>query len=692
MKRELVQNTYRKEDIILDGNRFLLGNGHLGYRGTLEEYGKEELVSLLIAGVYDQYQDQWRENLSLPNPFFFRAYHEGKEVSVLTQEPSSHQTRLDIAKALYHRESQFDELSLSSTRFVSHDDDALLGERIEIIANRAGNFTFRYGLNCDIYEIHGPHFAAMDCQSLGDQVQFHGVTNEGKSMYLLAQYRGFEGKFDPESGLFEASVSLQEGQKVVLDVLCRVDEEVPALLPKKDLDSLCQASIHAYEKKLEACKVEIEGDEDLDFEIAYSLYHLLILGDEKRIRSIAARGVSGQTYKGAIFWDTEIFLLPFFVLANPTIARNLLLYRIRTLQGALSKAKSLGFDGAYYAWESQDTGLEACRSDNVTDPVTGETVPTYFGTKQIHISADVVYAIDRYIKATGDDSILDEGADEVIFECGKFFLSYSSLDEQGVRHLNDVIGPDEYHERVDDEAFTLHMAERVMRAVEKYVCPNCLNEEEGKLYDLMVNAKWAEPRMKNGVIEEFKGYFDLEDVDVETLRKRLVHAQDYWGGKNGVATKTQVIKQADVVALLALCPEDYDEETKRANYDYYFRRTEHGSSLSASMHCLLGVHLGREEEAYRFLRSSSGIDIRGAEKLFAGGVYIGGTHPAANAGAYLGLVFGYLGAELSQGELTLDPRLPQGVHKVTFRYQREKKIYEAIVYGDGHYEIKEAKQ
>lgn len=692
MNRCLVIDTYRKEDIILDGNRFLLANGHIGYRGTLEEYGKEQLVGLTIAGVYDQYKDEWRENLSLPNPFFFRAYCEGEEISSLTKKPLSHKVELDIEKAMYSRFSEFEELTISSSRFVSHDDDCLLGSKIMVTANKDGRFSFRFGLNKDIYEIHGPHFASMEVESRGMKSQFHGITNEGKSIHVLARFVGLEGKFDSESGLYEASIDLKKGQQIVLEIVARVDEDEPESLPDANYLELEKASIAAFQEKLYACKVEIEGDDELDFEIAYSIYHVLILGDKNRVRSIAARGLSGQTYKGAIFWDTEIFLLPFFVLADPKIARNLLMYRINTLKGAIEKAKSLGYEGAYYAWESQDSGLEACRSDNVTDPITGEPVITYFGTKQIHISADIAYAIDRYIEATGDRSILDEGADDVIFECARFLLSYSSLDSEGLRHINDVIGPDEYHERVDDEAFTLLMAERVMEILGKYVCPDCLSDEDYEVYKAALETNWAEPRVRDGVIEEFKGYFDLEDVDVETLRKRVVNTQDYWGGKNGIATHTQVIKQADVVALLALCPEDFDEETMRKNYDYYFPRTEHGSSLSASMHCLLGVRLGKEEEAYRFLRSSSGIDIRGAEKLFAGGVYIGGTHPAANAGAYLGLIYGFLGGRQIDGELSLDPHLPKEITSVKFNFQKDGKIYEANAYADGRYEIKEAKR
>ena len=692
MKRHLTQKTYNPEQIILDGNRFLLANGHLGYRGTLEEYGKDQLVGLLIAGVYDQYKDEWRENLALPNPFFFKAYYEGEEVSVLTAKPLDHQVDLDIEKALFARHSEFGPLTIDSERLVSHSDDSLLISKITVKANKAGKFKFVYGLDLDIYEIHGPHFKQKACKNVKNKLVFQGITNENKTVFVQASYQGLSGEFNEKEGLFVSSMTLKENEEISLEIVAKVDEEKLGKLPKSGYAKLKEDSLLAFNKKLEGCKVEIEGDEELDFEIAYSIYHCLILGDEKRIRSIAARGLSGQTYKGAIFWDTEIFLLPFFVLANPKIARNLILYRIATLNGAKEKARSLGYDGAYYAWESQDSGLEACRSDNVTDPITGETVVTYFGTKQIHISADIVYAIDRYIEATGDEKILDEGADDVIFEVAKFFLSYSREDENGISHIDDVIGPDEYHERVNDEAFTLAMAKRVMKILAKRVCPNCLSKEQEKLYYQCLNIKWAEPKKQGNVISEFDGYFDLEDIDVASLKKRVVNPKDYWGGKNGIATHTQVIKQADVISLLALCPEDYETPVQLDNYEYYYPRTEHGSSLSASMHSLVAIKLGKLDEAYKFLRSSSSIDLRGAEKLFAGGVYIGGTHPAANAGAYLGLIYGFLGLRQNKGKINLDIHLPNHIKSVTFRYRNNKQIYEIKALANGQYESKEVKQ
>ena len=693
MRRVLTKNGYEKEDVIQDGNRFLLGNGHLGYRGTLEEHDKDDLTGFILAGVYDQHEDDWRENLSLPNPLHFRVYQDDEEISLRTKAPLSHEVQLDIEKALFHRHTEFEPFTLSSTRLLSHDDDSLLLEEITLRANRGGTFRLEYGLDRDIADMHGPHFRETWVEIGANCILFHGKTNEGKPLHLRAYYEGIEGEYDGKTHFFSKTITLKEGEEDSLRIIAKVcEEDESTAFRNSGFEYLKSRSIQAFQKKLSAIAVEIDGDEELDFEMAYSIYHALILGDEKRVRSIAARGVSGQTYKGAVFWDTEIFLLPFYVLANPTIARNLLLYRINTLKGALTKAKSLGFEGAYYAWESQDSGREACRADNVTDPVTGETVITYFGTKQIHISADVAYAFDRYIEATGDASILEEGGTRVLLEIARFFLSYARADEDGVYHIDDVIGPDEYHERVDDEAFTLGMARRAQQVVLRRVDPEKLDEESRVLYHRIISAKWASPKEKEGIYEEFDGYFALEDVDVATLKKRVKNPQDYWGGKNGIATKTTVIKQADVIALLALCPEDYDLETVRKNYDYYFSRTEHGSSLSASMHSLLAVRLGRLEEAYDFLRASSGIDLRGANKLYAGGVYIGGTHPAANAGAYLGLIYGFLGFRQKQGKVTLDVHLPSHVRKVRFYFMNQGTRYEGLAYQDGHYEIKEAKQ
>ncbi|MGN1041092.1 MAG: hypothetical protein ACI4QL_06670, partial [Candidatus Fimimonas sp.] len=139
----------------------------------------------------------------------------------------------------------------------------------------------------------------------------------------------------------------------------------------------------------------------------------------------------------------------------------------------------------------------------------------------------------------------------------------------------------------------------------------------------------------NGVIEQFDGYFALEDVSVEQVKQRLVHPNEYWGGSNGVATATRVIKQADVVALMCILPHRFNAKIKKANYDYYLPYTEHGSSLSASMYSQCACFVGKANDAYAWFEKSATTDLTGGGKKYAGKVYIGGTHPAACGGAWL---------------------------------------------------------
>jgi kojibiose phosphorylase/nigerose phosphorylase len=224
-----------------------------------------------------------------------------------------------------------------------------------------------------------------------------------------------------------------------------------------------------WEEKWRISEIFIEGDDEAMEALNYSLYHLhSIAPRHTRSLSIAARGLSGQTYKGAVFWDTEMFMLDFFLFTEPEVAKTLLRYRIDTLAGAKEKAKYYGYEGAFYAWESQEGGFDACSDYNVTDVFTGRPMRTYFKDKQIHISAAIAYGIMRYVEYTGNDDLLKEGGGEVIIECARFY--YSLL----VKRINkeyyelwDVIGPDEYHERVNNNAYTNRMAKFTFEAAIK---------------------------------------------------------------------------------------------------------------------------------------------------------------------------------------------------------------------------------
>ena len=668
--KKLIKQGFNKDNITSFGNMFLLGNGHLGYRGTLEEYSKEQCVGLNVSGFYDRYQKLWRETVNLPNPFFVKI----KGCSILEKEPLSHQISLDIEKAIFSRHSEFDSLIINSERFVSNEEDNLLGFFYRLEATKDIDVELYVGMDDDIWDINGPHFKKKKYRLTSKGVAFYGITNERKKISEVATYKfkGFE--VNKTATGFILKAHLNKGEKREIFALVRVYENERVIkhekLNKKLYLSKKQAHSSLFFKKFVNARVEIKGDKEAQDELDYSIYHLLILSNKNNKKSIAARGVSGQTYKGAIFWDTEIFLVPYYSLTDPLVARNCLLYRINTLTGAIKNAKSHRYEGAFYPWESQE-GKEMCSKYNVTDVFTGENIRTYFNEKQVHTSADMVVSLERYMNVSGDYSLLKEGGLEMMKECLRFYLSYGK-EIDGKIHINDVIGPDEYHERVNDNTFTNYSIKKAADILLKYL------PKEDELYNQVESLRnniFIHLPNEYGIIEQFNGYFSLEDIYVDEVRKRLRHPHEYWGAKNGVATHTRVIKQADVVAMLALFRCDFSPDIIEKNYKFYLPYTEHGSSLSSSMYALCALEAKDNENAYKMFRQSSSIDLGTNQKMYAGGIYIGGTHPASNAGAYLDAIYGFAGLKIYNDKIELVPKLPKNWTAIKFKIHVKGKKY-----------------
>ena len=180
---------------------------------------------------------------------------------------------------------------------------------------------------------------------------------------------------------------------------------------------------------------------------------------------------------------------------------------------------------------------------------------------------------------------------------------------------------------------------------------------------------------EQGVIEQFNGYFKLEDIKPDQVKMMKKDEKEYLGG---LACKTKTIKQADVVSLLAILPESGLGQYAESNYRYYLPYTEHGSSLSSSMYSILGSFIGETKLSYEMYRKSSGIDLGTEQKMYAGGIYIGGTHPASNAGAYLSVIFGFAGLKLCD-KPTLNPHLPKQIKKIEFKFYQQGKLYKATI-------------
>jgi kojibiose phosphorylase len=443
----------------------------------------------------------------------------------------------------------------------------------------------------------------------------------------------------------------------------------------------------AWAREWERSDVIIEGDEDAQVAVRFNLFQLLIAAPRNDDRvSIGARTLSGFGYRGHTFWDTEIFMLPLFAYTAPSIARNLLTYRYRLLPAARRKAQANGFEGAQFPWESAETGDEVTPTwvPHTTDR--SRLVRIWTGDIEIHISADIAYAAYSYWQVTGDDDwLIDEGA-ELILDTAKFWASRAEWNAQlGRYEYNDVIGPDEYHEHVNNNAFTNRMAqwnvETALHVLEwlKVHAPAKAAELIDRL-DLSHErlAHWRDVRDKiylpiqpSGLIEQFDGYFQRTDVDLAALEPRTRSVQEIFGIAG--ANERQAIKQPDVLMMLYLLRDEYPPDILRVNYDYYNPRTDHtyGSSLGPAIHAIVASELGMSDDAYSHFMRAARADLDNVRGNTSEGI-----HGASAGGVWQAVVFGFAGLRVSPSGWTVRPRLPRHWTRLAFRFFHRGKPVE----------------
>lgn len=720
---------YDKENATCNGNKYLIGNGYLGIRGTLEEYTKELLPAINLAGIYDQVGDAFREPLNAPNALYTYLSIDDERCALPESVAESHEVCLDYRSALFSRQTVWEtkkgRIRFSSERFASLVDPHLIVMEVKVQCDFSGELSIITGIDGDVWDMHGPHYDEINYEENYEEknyvkskpflesvnvIKAIGITHENKDQVCVLESSVVKDAITCEISIENRSclrkfkilvepLKTYTLYKYISIYTSKDDEEYIQCAEKSILlakqqgySTLKELHMAEWEKKWKVSEVLIEGDDAAMEALNYSIYHLHCIAPRHTDNiSIAARGLSGQTYKGAVFWDTEMFILDFFLLTEPKVARTLVKYRIDTLKGAMQKAREYGYLGAFYAWESQEGGYDACSDYNVTDVFTNRPMRTYFKDKQIHISSAIVYGIMSYYNVTKDISLLIEGGAKTILECAIFYydLLVKKVNKEKYE-LHDVIGPDEYHERVNNNGYTNRMAKYTFDVAIEIL--NLLDQEErlhskivndynitalrNRFMDASVRIYQQEPDRNSGIIEQFDGYHKLLDASVLEVKSHLLHPKEYWGGAYGVASHTKIIKQADVVTMLSLFPEEYSTETLWKNWEYYEPRTEHGSSLSACMYALLACECNEADRAYPYFMKSANADIKGGGKEWAGLVYIGGTHPAASGGAYMTAIKGFGGIQIKDGKIKAAPRLPSHWKKLMFRIVLEQDMYQ----------------
>jgi trehalose/maltose hydrolase-like predicted phosphorylase len=335
----------------------------------------------------------------------------------------------------------------------------------------------------------------------------------------------------------------------------------------------------------------------------------------------------------------------------------------------------MGWRGALYAWESADTGDDATPEQVVAPD--RQVVDILCGEQEQHISADVAYAVWQYWQATGDATFLLDAGAEILLETGRFWSSRAEREADGQCHIRGVIGPDEYHEHIDDNAFTNVMARwNIRRALEvaallrerwpdhweRLATHLGVDETEMQRWRTVAGTLATGLDAETGLFEQFAGYFGLEEINLAGYAGRSVPMDIVLGRER--TSRSQVIKQADVVALLGLLPEEFPGEMAAANFRYYEPRCGHGSSLSHAMHGLVAARLGQSETALRHFQRTAAIDLADTHATSDDGVHI-----AALGGIWQMAVLGFAGLSLRRDGVELHPQLPATWQSLGFQVQ-----------------------
>ncbi len=426
-------------------------------------------------------------------------------------------------------------------------------------------------------------------------------------------------------------------------------------------DALEEEHRRRWGRRWQAVGTRIEGDTGLDVAVRFATSALLGAGAPERELAIGARGLTGFGYRGHVFWDTDVFVTPALCGLEPRAARATLGYRWARLGAARVRASSEGFDGARFPWESARTGGEVTPSE--ARDLHGATIPILTGELEEHIVADVAWSVMHYFRWTDDREFMRSMGNELLLETARYWASRIELDSDGSGHIRNVIGPDEYHEGIDDDAFTNAMARRNLCAgATTCRAAGTIDHAEYRcwmhLAEVLVDG--FDPDI--GTYEQFAGYHDLEPLNVADLGSPPIAADAILGQER--TQRTQIIKQPDVLMMYLLIGDDLVPGTLDAALDHYLPRTAHGSSLSPATCAALLARAGRTDEAVHWFRWAARLDLDDLT-----GTTAGGLHLATMGGLWQAMTWGFLGIGEHRGGLTIDPLVPEPWGPIEHRFR-----------------------
>ena len=698
----------REEQLLLSETLFHCANGYLGVRGNLEEglpEGKKTIRGMYINGFYDI--------LSMPQAEKLHGLIEEKQTMVNVADTQSIRLILDGEPfSLWEGTLTQNLRTLDMRRGVTRREIAWkspAGKSWRICFTRMASFVRKnlFLIRCELtpldadgeVQVISGHvgevsnfFDPSDPRVAGDASQYLHVTSvkvSGDASFLTAATsrsglkvtsaaaNRMEGAGEHTFTRGEASVedafgrTVKAGETAILykyTVLCdslRHDDcesaaqETLQELLQTPADTLFAEQSAYLERFWDNCALTIRGDDALQMAVCFNLYELLQSASGDAYGNIAAKGLSGEGYEGHYFWDTEMYMQPFFALNAREGARNLIRFRHRTLPYARENARAMGHRrGALYPWRT----------------IMGTECSGYFpsGTAAYHINGAVASAVISYYLASDDRDFMVEAGAEILIETARLWADMGVW-YKGSFHLNEVTGPDEYTCMVNDNYYTNAIARYNLEWAEKAI--RLLQESaDGRevLERLHVTPDEAEEFARDaaGMCLLYDEELGINPQDDSFLQKKvwdlastpkedfplLMHYHPL------TLYRHQVCKQADTVMAHFILEDYQDLETIRRSYAYYEAITTHDSSLSTCIFSIMAARLGMTEKAYSYFGESAKTDLFNTH-----GNTKDGIHTANMGGTYMAIVYGFGGLRLKESGLTLRPRIPAAWQSYQFR-------------------------
>ncbi|OCA88219.1 glycoside hydrolase family 65 [Bacillus sp. FJAT-27225] len=713
-------NSYslQENQLLNEESLFFTGNGYLGVRGNFEEGLPPQFTSIrgtYINAFHDIVPIEYGEKLygfpetqqkllNVIDAQTIRIKLGDESFSLFEGSAISYSRTLHLDKGYAERSVHWrspggKEVRINFLRLASFKHKELFIQKIVIEpVNYHGEITIVSTVNGDVSNFtdkNDPRVSSGHAKrlKLNEAYQQDGISYvevealESKlkascgTVHSINQESACEGQVN--GGSVESSFSgvltepiVFEKKNIYVDTLRHGEEirekvsELASQLEAVDFEEALREQIDFLKEFWSDTDIQIEGDQGLQEGIRFNLFHLLQSAGQDRVSNIAAKGLSGEGYEGHYFWDTEIYMIPVFLLSNPDIAKQLLLYRYSILDGAREHAKIMGHKkGALYPWRT----------------ISGSECSSYFpsGSAQYHISADIAYSFIQYYLITGDIEFLKEYGAEVLFETARIWVEAGHF-KDGQFRIDAVTGPDEYTCVVNNNYYTNVIAKHNLKWA--FNTFKLLSKEEPGLVEVWNKSLGIEmeevEEWKTAAEQMYLPYdpeLNINPQDDSFLNKQKWDLQATPKEKFPLLLnyhpltlyRYQVCKQADTILAHFLLEDEQDSETMKNSYDYYETITTHDSSLSSCVFSIMAAKHGYKEKAYDYFIETARLDLDNTH-----GNTKDGLHMANMGGTWMAIIFGFAGLRIKEDGLSLNPVLPEQWKSYSFplRYRGRKLL------------------